>query len=109
MKRTLNQNIKDFDTFYKTLVAFVETGKPCFSIRDKKEYQSWLDGETIFMSGIERKKNSVYTVSNLKKVFEIIQNSDDIKTKMLNEAVKRERSPIMALMVYSGALVESKD
>ena len=109
MRRQLNENIRDFESFHKTLVAFVKAGKSCFSIRDKKEYQSWMTGNTIWMKGKDRQKNAEYAMSKLKVVFEIIQQTDKITTKMLNDAVGRDRSPIMALMVASGAVVESKD
>jgi hypothetical protein len=105
MKRILNPTIKDFDTFYDALVQFVHLDKPCFSVQSKKEYQSWMEGKVIYMSGEDRQKSSIYPKPVLKHVFDIIKNETDIKTKMLDPAVKRERSPILALMVASKAVI----
>lgn len=106
MRRILNPAITSFDAFYKALVGFVHTGKPCYSVRDKKEYQSWMEEGVICMSGEDRKNPSLYDKSQLEQVFNIVRKSDNIKTEMLKEAVSRERSPTLALMVASGVVVE---
>ncbi|RJE74954.1 hypothetical protein [Reichenbachiella sp. MSK19-1] len=107
MSRTLNPEIISFDIFYHKLVDFVSSGQSCFSVRDKKEYTSWMDGKTICMSGVDRKSPSVYDTSTLINVFETVKNGDDIKTEMLDKAVGRERSPILALMIASKVLNQS--
>jgi hypothetical protein len=104
MSRTLNHNITNFTAFYEALVQFVRSGKPCFSVRDKKEYKSWLEGTTICMSGEDRKYPSIYDKKKLEMAFELIRLSDNINVELLKDAVRRERSPILALMVASGVV-----
>lgn len=106
MSKILNPTITSFEIFYGALVRFVHAGKPCYSVRDKKEYQSWMEEAIICMSGEDRKNPSLYDKSQLEDVFNIIRKTDNIKTETIKEAVKRERSPILALMVASGVVVE---
>ncbi len=109
MKRILNTTIRDFDAFYQVLVEFVLMDKLCYSVQDKKEYKSWMKGTSICMSGEDRQEPSLYSKEDLKHVFEIIRNSSYVNTKMLDPAVGRHRSPILALMVASGVVVRKQN
>jgi hypothetical protein len=106
MSRKLNPEIQNFEEFQKRLLAFVAQGKPCYSIRDKMEYTSHMEGSTIIMSGKNRQKPSEYSKEDLKAVYQIIKNETNITTTMLAPAVGRHRSPILGLMVTSGVVVE---
>lgn len=107
MRRVLNHNFTNFTAFYEALVQFVNSGKPCFSVRDKKEYNSWMEGEVICMTGKDRKYPSIYDKDSLEKIYHLVRHNDDIKIDTLKEAVNRDKSPILALMVASGVVQEN--
>lgn len=106
MSRKLNPEIQNFEAFHKRLLAFVAQGKPCYSVRDKKEYTSHMDGSTIIMSGKNKQEPSEFSEENLKVVYRIIKNETNITTTMLSLSVGRHSSPIMGLMMASGVVVE---
>lgn len=103
--RQLDPFISNFELYYRRLIEYVKSGKPCFSVRDRKEYTSWLEGDAIIMSGNERAKNSLYSKIVLKEVFGNIRNEPNVTTKTLAPYVGRERSPLLALMIASGTLI----
>lgn len=102
----LNPSISTFEKYHLMLIGFVDSGKPCYSVRDQKEYTSWLEGETIFMSGEERVQDSVYPKKTLREVFDHIKHEPNITTITLAPYVGRHRSPLLALMLASKVIIK---
>lgn len=104
--RKLSPHITSFEAFHKALLAFVSTGKPCFSVRVQKRYITHMEGEIIIMQGQDRKQPSRYSPEQLSQVYQLIKNSNGITTTMLAPAVGRHRSPLLALMLGAGVILK---